>query len=61
VLTAAVEDGTTRNGVSLSDDIVREGATADPSKPNRLLVLTWVGAACPTGGVVSTGIALLVN
>lgn len=32
----------------------------DPEKPNRLLVLLWLGAASLTAGLVSAGIGLLL-
>ena len=31
----------------------------DPAKPNRLLVLLWIGAASLTAGLVSAGVALI--
>jgi hypothetical protein len=32
----------------------------DPQKPNRLIALLWIGAACLTIGVVSAGVGLIM-
>jgi hypothetical protein len=60
VLTQQLSDGVLYAAILMPAGFFLSVAGRDPGKPNRLIVLLWIGAASLTVGVVSAGVGLIM-